>query len=147
MKTRRTWDYTNEILFADTITRRRAREIHTSHRKRIRESQPVVDCAPPSTYRLLVGHSHNFQAKKHQISQDRLLQIHLENVRLAQSMAHITNHRYGRRSLLTTVICSSRHQPPLNKGDALYTKTSLNELERRKENVRIAKDNKLMKER
>jgi hypothetical protein len=147
MNTRRTWDYTNEILFADMITRRRAREIHTSHRKRIRESQPVVDCAPPSTYGLLVGHSHNFQAKKHQIIQDRLLQIYLENVRLAQSMAHISNHCYGRRSRLTTVICSSRHQPPLSKGDALYRKTSLNELERRKENVRIAKDNKLMKER
>jgi hypothetical protein len=69
--------YTKEGLFADIITRRWTREVHKSHRKRVKESQPVVDCALPSTYGLPVGRDQRsiFQAKKRQILKDRLYQI------------------------------------------------------------------------
>jgi hypothetical protein len=149
MKIKTSWDYTKEDLFADIITRRWTREAHKSHRKRVRESQPVVDCAPPSTYGLPVGRDQRiiFHAKKHQILKDRLYQIYVENVRLAHAMADIFNHNHSHRLLLSTTLNSYRQQPPLQKGDALYAKRSLNELERRKETVRIDKDNKLMKER
>lgn len=141
------WVYTKEGLFADTITRRWTREVNKSHRKRVRESQPVVDCAPPSTLGLPLGRNQQFifQAKKYQILKDRQFQIYLENMRLARAMADILNPHHAYRSPLLAAWRSCRQQPPLMKGDALYTKRSLNELERRKESARIDTDRKLMK--
>lgn len=147
MKKEAIWIYTKEGLFADSITRRWTREVHKSHRKRVRESQPVVDCAPPSTFGLPVGRNQQciFQAKKYQIVKDRQFQIYLENMRLAHAMADIFNPCHAHRSPLSAAWSSYRQPPPLKKGDALYTKRSLNELERRKETARIDTDRKLMK--
>lgn len=147
VKSKKSRDYTNDIIYMDVITRRRAEEVYTSHRKRIKESQCLVDCSLPSTYNLLGHNSHRHcLAKRHQIIQDRLMQIFLENTRLVNKMAQIIVRRCHRPRTAFT-LKSHVLRPSLSKGDALYCQKSLNESARKKERVKISKENKQMKER
>lgn len=147
VKSKKAWDYTNDIIYMDVITRRRAQEVYTSHRKRMKESQCLVDCNLPSTYNLLGRNSHrDCLDKRHQIIQDRLMQIFLENTRLVNKMAQIIVRRCH-RPRTTFTLTSHVLRPSLSRGDALYCKKSLNESARKKENVKICKENKHMKER
>ena len=143
MKTR-AWEYPSDNLYKDAITRRLDRQVHNAHRKRIKESQCMVDCHPPSTCG--VRQLRHF-AKKRQLKEGRELQIFSENSRHVDKLAQIINRQSGFCSSSSSIGGNmNNHHPPM-KGDALFCKRSSIESARKKESERIAKDNQLLKDR
>lgn len=126
----------------DALARRQEERARALHLQRIRTSRPQVDSSiPPATFRL----SNLRSAKKNQVKEDKQREIEADNDKLYQKIKVIFEKGSGNPSV--PKFPSSIDVQPLLKGEALYSKRSLNEAARKKEQSRIKRENKQLMDR
>ena len=125
----------------DIIARRRERTNHKLHRQRLRDSRSQIDSSKPTTTDM--NHL-RVRAKKRQIADDRLQSIAMENRKLMEKMSAIMRKAgpaTGGIGGVKDSMGSSKNRP-LMKGEAVYNKGGLHDVMRKKEQRRIALENK-----
>ncbi|GMI36117.1 hypothetical protein TrCOL_g3762 [Triparma columacea] len=124
----------------DVIARRRSRKAHTLHRQRLKDTSRQVDSNEPETTNM----THlRVRAKKRQMADDRLQEIANENRKLMEKMSAIMRNKgpaVGRGS--STRKKSPTRLRPLQRGEAIYNKGGLHTAVRKREQNRIANENR-----
>ncbi|GMI54097.1 hypothetical protein ScalyP_jg7700 [Parmales sp. scaly parma] len=123
----------------DIIARRKERTNHKLHRQRLRDSRCMVDSSKPNTTNM--AHL-RVRAKKRQLADDRLQTIAIENRKLMEKMSAIMRLTGPATATTGGNVQSPSKTRPLMKGEAVHNKGGLHDVMRKKEQRRIADENR-----